>query len=139
MRRRPENRKRRGGALVEAALVLPVFLLIVLGMIDLGVAISRNNALAQAARHGARQAIVHGKMAPAGWNGGPWGPATVTVSASDAGPIASAIRPHLSSLDANTATITVTWPDGNNESDSKVRVTVTTTFQPITTYVFNTT
>jgi Flp pilus assembly protein TadG len=142
MRRRPENRRRRGATLVEAALVLPLFLLIVLGMIDLGVAISRNNALSQAARQGARVASIHGAFCKDGpkanWNGGPWGPATVIVSASDTGPVASAIRPYLSSQDVDTATITVEWPDGNNEPErGRVKVEVTTSFQPITTYVFS--
>jgi Flp pilus assembly protein TadG len=141
MRRRPENRRRRGAALVEAALVLPLFLLIVLGMIDLGVAMFRNNALSQAARQGARKASVQGAFAPPALNGGPWGPATVTVSASDTtNPVASAVRPYLSSFDANTATIKVEWPDGSNDPElSRVKVTVTTAFQPITTYVFGTT
>ena len=65
---------RRGAAMVEAAIILPVFLLLIFGMIDVGMGVFRNNLLSEAARHGARQAIVHGAFAPTGWDGGPWGP-----------------------------------------------------------------
>jgi Flp pilus assembly protein TadG len=144
MRRGPQNCRRRAGTILEAALVLPVFLTIVLGMIDVGIAVFRNNTLSQAARHGARQAIVHGKMAPAGWNGGPWGPPATypgsnpyTVSAgSTSDPIASAVRAHLSGFDASTATITVQWLDGNNDEESRVRVSVSSSYQPMITFLF---
>ena len=62
---------RRGATLVEAAIVLPVFLLLVFGIIELGLAVARYNMLAEVARDGARMAIVHGADAPpemAAWN-----------------------------------------------------------------------
>src|SRR5262245_26201074 len=61
---------RRGAVLAEAAIVIFVFLILVFGMMDLGIGVARNNALSQAARQGVRQAIVHGRLAPSGWNGG---------------------------------------------------------------------
>jgi Flp pilus assembly protein TadG len=57
MRHRPSRYPRRAGrgqALVEFAFVLPIFLLILFGIIDGGRAIYSNNALSQAAREGAR-------------------------------------------------------------------------------------
>ncbi len=57
----PGNRRRRGAAVLETALVLPAFLIITLGTLDLGVGVFRYHVLAQVARHGARQAIVHGR------------------------------------------------------------------------------
>ena len=45
---------------MEFALVIPIFLVILIGMIDVGRVIWANNALANAAREGARYAVVHG-------------------------------------------------------------------------------
>ena len=55
--RAPRGRRRRGesgAALVEFALVLPVFLMLLLGMMTGGLAYSRKLSVAQAAREGAR-------------------------------------------------------------------------------------
>jgi Flp pilus assembly protein TadG len=49
-----------GQALVETALVLPIFLVMLLGIVDMGRAVWANTSLASAAREGARYAIVHG-------------------------------------------------------------------------------
>ena len=55
------GRRREGGqATLEFALVIPIFLVILVGMVDVGRTIWANNALANAAREGARYAIVHG-------------------------------------------------------------------------------
>ena len=50
----------RGQGLVEFALVIPLFLLMLFGMIDVGRVIWANDALANAAREGARYASIHG-------------------------------------------------------------------------------
>jgi Flp pilus assembly protein TadG len=50
----------RGQALVEFSLVLPIFLVMMMGIVDVGRAIWAQNSLASAAREGARLAIVHG-------------------------------------------------------------------------------
>jgi hypothetical protein len=52
--------KSRGQGLVEFALVLPVFMAILIGMVDMGRAIWANNSAANAAREAARFASVHG-------------------------------------------------------------------------------
>jgi TadE-like protein len=49
-----------GQSLVEFALVLPIFLVILIGVVDVGRAVWANNAVANAAREAARYAIVHG-------------------------------------------------------------------------------
>ena len=131
------RRIRRGVAAVEAAIVVPVFLTTVLGMLDLSIGVMRQNILSQAARHAARQAIVHGQLCPASWNGGPWGTATTDVAASsDSVPIVQAIRPFLVGCDLGSSRIIVEWPDGNNELESRVRVTVTSPYQPMMTFIF---
>lgn len=66
MRRRTADRGR-GQALVEFALVVPIFLLLIFGLIDLGRATYVNNAMAEAARDGARWGSVQARSAtPAG-------------------------------------------------------------------------
>lgn len=53
----------RGQVLVELALLLPVLLLLILGIIEFGRAFYMKNTLANAVRHAARKAIVSGS-----WN-----------------------------------------------------------------------
>ena len=54
--RRP---KERGQGLVEFALVFPVFILLLFGILDLGRAVYAYNTIGDAAREGARVAIVN--------------------------------------------------------------------------------
>lgn len=53
----PRLRKRRGAAIVEAALVLPIFFLVVLGIIEFGRAFMISQVLQNAAREGCRKAV----------------------------------------------------------------------------------
>jgi len=56
----PAYRASRGQALVEFAIVIPIFLALLFGIVDLGRVVWANNSLANAAREAARYAIVHG-------------------------------------------------------------------------------
>ena len=56
---RSTTTSQRGQALVEFALIIPVFLLIVVALFDLGTAVFAYNSLTNAAREGARMAIVN--------------------------------------------------------------------------------
>jgi hypothetical protein len=60
MRRRTPHR---GQSLVEFALILPIFLMLLVGIFDLGHVVWTNNALSTAAREATRFAIVHGGKA----------------------------------------------------------------------------
>ena len=55
------RRRGRGQALVEFALVIPIFLLLVFGLVDLGRAVFVNNSLGEAARDGARYGSVQAR------------------------------------------------------------------------------
>jgi hypothetical protein len=57
--RRRSGSRRRGQALVEFALVIPIFLLVLVAIFDLGRAVFAYNTLTNAAREGARTAIVN--------------------------------------------------------------------------------
>ncbi len=52
-------RRGRGQALVEFALVIPIFLLLLVALFDLGLAVFAYNTLTNATREGARMAIVN--------------------------------------------------------------------------------
>lgn len=56
---RRQRERRTGQALVEFALVIPLFLLLLVGLFDLGRAVFAYNTLTNAAREGARMAIVN--------------------------------------------------------------------------------
>jgi hypothetical protein len=128
---------RRGATLVEGAIVLMVFLTLIFGMLDLGIAVLRYNTLSEAARQGARESIVHGKLAPAGWLGGPWGPAAIDVAASTTGvPAVDAITPLLVGFNLDETRIRVEWPNGTNDLQQPVRVTVSSLYHPIMTFIF---
>ena len=57
--RRRSTRRRRGQALVEFALILPIFLLVMVALFDLGRAVFSYNTLTNASREGVRLAIVN--------------------------------------------------------------------------------
>jgi hypothetical protein len=62
MRRRPSaDGEQSGQTLIEFALVLPVFMLIVFGLVDVGRLVYTNTTLSQAAREGARLAAAEAR------------------------------------------------------------------------------
>jgi Flp pilus assembly protein TadG len=153
MIRRRKRPIRRGAALAEAAIVLPAFLFLALGTIDLGLAVFKNHQVAEASRQGARIASVHGSMAPSGWNGGPWGTTAYSANANATDAYATAIRGAgaFTGLDLANTTLSIQWPQGSNQAVSPytpsnpsyvapatntVQVTVSTTWTPLMLYVF---
>lgn len=54
MRRRGRFTERRGQAIVEFALILPPFLILLMGMLEFGIVYDHRNAMAYAVREGAR-------------------------------------------------------------------------------------
>lgn len=124
---------RRGATLVEAAIVLPVFLMVVLGLIDLAGATYRYNLVAELARRGVREAIVHGSdAAPAR---GSMGPQRWTATAASEGDVPAAIRSLLTGIDPADVTVRLDWLDGSNALDSRVRCTVTLPYRGATTVI----
>ena len=80
--RRGAAHRRRGQALVEFALVIPIFLLVLFGLLDMGRAVYANHTLNQAAREAARLAATQ-----AHWVGNPMAEATCNTPA---GPVCPA-------------------------------------------------
>ena len=113
---------RRGAALIEAALVLPVFLFIILGSLDLSLAVFRYNSLSAAARRLAREAVVHGTQAPP--QASTWGPTTVTATGADSSEVSRAVQPYLPTFNPKDVQLQIDWLDGDCQPDHRVRVTL---------------
>lgn len=92
----------RGQTLVEFALILPVLLLLVIGMMDFGLIINQHMIMAEAAREGARSAALGGSNS------------TVTT----------VVRTAASQINTNQLTVTIVPADTRIRGDSvTVRVT----------------
>lgn len=113
---------RRGAALVEAAIILGVFLVLLLGSLDLMLIVLRDNTLSQAARRLARAAIVRGERADG--FAGAWGPESYSGTAGDDTAQAETIRDILVAVEPADVQIQISWPDGGNATGDRVRVTV---------------
>jgi hypothetical protein len=136
--RRPTKRwNRQGTSTVEAVITTAALTTLMIGMVDLGVGVFRTHNISEAARQGARQACVHGANANLL---GSWGPPadsnpwTATGTSTDAK--VTGLLPYLTGLDPSTVTITYQWPDNDNQVESRVQVTVSTTWSPMLTSLF---
>jgi hypothetical protein len=119
----PTAGARRGAALVETALVLPVFLFIIFAALDLSLAVFRYNSLSAAARHLARQASLHGALAPPKYT--TWGPATVTGTGADSSQVAQAVQSYMFTFNTAAVQLQIKWLDGDTQPDDRVQVTLT--------------
>lgn len=113
---------RRGGTMVESAIVLSVCALLLLGMLELSLALVRAEVMSEAARRAARAAIVRGENAPAAM--GQWGPAVLEINAGASHPVADAVTPILMTIQPADVTIRLEWLDGGNAVDDRVQATV---------------
>jgi Flp pilus assembly protein TadG len=110
----------RGQSLVEFAITLPLLLLVVTGLVDLGRAVWQSNTLAYAAREGTRYAIVHGSTSAV-----PIGPCASCNESTISGVVSRA------SVGVYNITTTVNYPDGNNDRNSRVSVDARARFVPL--------
>lgn len=110
------HNRHRGQGMVEFALIIPIFLAITLGTVELGWLLFANHSLTNATREGARYAMVHGER-----SGDIATVASVTPVVQDsAGRFASEVTVTNVEFAPNTA-----------EPGSQVRVETTYTHQPI--------
>lgn len=120
MRIRKLHTQRGGTTCVEMAVVGPLTLLILFGIIDVGMAVWSYNCIYTAAREGARSAVVHGSKSIA-----PFGP-TANDSALD-----QAVRNYAFGLASSNLTVTSGWPDGNNMPGSRMSVRLDYKYYPV--------
>lgn len=121
----------RAQALVETALVLPLLLLLIVGLFDVGRAVWLSNTLATAVREGSRYGVVHGAL-----SGAPTGPGSATYTPPDTDTAITAhVRRYASGVPGS-LTVRSTWPDGNANRGSRIVVSASFPFVPILSQVF---
>ncbi len=149
MRRRSPGR---GQALVEFALVAPIFIFILLSLIEFGRAVYTMQMLNNAAREGARYAIVHGAEAgcpsgpmPVGYGANPCDPQGANVVRAtkdyaiaiiDAVPNAFTVSVHWCADDGDISACPGTLGDGDNGRNETVQISLGYTYKPIIANVF---
>ncbi len=102
-----------GSVVVELALILPVFFLIVFGMLEISRVVYTNHTLAHAAREGARFAMVRGSR---------------SASPASTQDIDAAVRSQAVTLDLNDLGVAVSY-NPNNNPGSVVTVQVSYAYQ----------
>ena len=120
-----------GQALVETALVLPLLLLLIVGLFDVGRALWLSNTLATAVREGSRYGVVHGAL-----SGAPTGPGAASYTPPNTDTVITAkVRDYANGV-PSTLTVLSTWPDGNANRGSRIVVSASFPFVPILSTVF---
>ncbi len=122
---RPPGSRSRGQALVEFSIVAPLFFLLLFAIIDFGRYVYYVQILNNAAREGARYAIVHGaaSLSPTGPPNDPSGTAVIAVVRNYAIGVIGIDDPSM-------LTITPTWgtPPAVPDNDRGTTVTVEVTY-----------
>jgi hypothetical protein len=121
--------QRTGASVVECALVLPVLSIVLFAMLDLGLAAVRYNALAEASRRIAREAILHGSLAPD--TSGTWGPEEYSGTASDSSDLVAPVHGRVPTMEDSQVTVRVTWLDNDNSPRDRVEVEMTYEHVPL--------
>jgi hypothetical protein len=132
MRLSPSPFRRRAASLVEAALVYPVAVMLILGVVIVAMGVFRYQQVAALAREGARWASVHG------WQ---YQQDTGNAKATSTTVHNTAIVPKAAGLDTTQLSSTTTWTDASeiptfedssgNTTTNMVTVTVTYNWVPV--------
>jgi Flp pilus assembly protein TadG len=112
-------REDRGSTLIEFTLITFMLVIVLLGVVEMGRMVLVYTTIANAAREGARYAIVHGadqKVSPSG----PGSPCTCPDVQTVVKNFASA-----GLLNTDSLTITVSYPDGSNTAGSTSQGVIT--------------
>ena len=105
--------RRRGAAMVEMAVACTVFLMLLLGIVEMARVSWARQVITAAAREGARYAVVHG----AG-SANPSGPGQNDAA------VEARVRHHCYGLQAERVRVASSWPLGRNDSSSTVKIEV---------------
>jgi Flp pilus assembly protein TadG len=108
-------RRERGSTVVESALAMTVFFMLVLGIMDMSCMVMAHNTLAYAAREGIRWASVRG---------------AASGSPADAAMVSAYVKSRMISLNPAAAAVTTTWTPNNN-AGSTINITVTYAYTPV--------
>ena len=102
--RAKSHKRQEGQSVVEFALVLPIFILLLMGMIEFGRIWMTMNVLSSASREGARIAAVTGP---------------------DASRVNNTVQSALSAANLPSGTVSISGPNSNSEVTVTVRITYT--------------
>jgi Flp pilus assembly protein TadG len=118
-----------GSNLVEFSLIAFMFIIVLVGIVEMGRMVLVYTTVANAARAGARYAIVHGGDRTGSGYDGPSGPGSTTQ-------VVTVVKNFASAGLLNTAnlTITVAYPGAKNTAGYPVTVTVTYPYDPLVRY-----
>lgn len=124
------GREDRGSALIEFSLIGFVFIIVLLGVVEMGRMVLVYTTIANAARAGARYAIVHGGERSGTGVNGPSGPTCPCTQ------VSTVVRNYASAglLNSGNVSVTVSYPDGINTAGSHVNVTASYVYDPLVTY-----
>ncbi|HTF63614.1 MAG TPA: TadE/TadG family type IV pilus assembly protein [Edaphobacter sp.] len=123
-----------GSNLIEFSLIALMFFIVMLGVVEMGRMVLVYTTVANAARAGARYAIVHGGNRTGSGATGPSGPGSPTVCIC---PQVKTVVQNFASaglVTVSNLTVTVAYPNGVNTAGSPVNVTVTYPYDPLVTY-----
>jgi Flp pilus assembly protein TadG len=127
----PVERGTGAQALVETALVLPLLLILIVGLFDVGRAIWLSNTLASAVREGTRYGTVHGALSAS-----PTGPGSASYTAPSTDTVITAQVARYAVGVPGSLTVLSTWPDGNANRGSRIVVSASFPFTPILAQAF---
>lgn len=129
---RPRSPSRSGQSMVEFSLVCFMLSMVVLAFIDVGRMMLVYNAVANAARAGARYASVHGDSRASGA-----GMSNASGPGNNPAQVVSVVTDFAASGAVNTAklVVTVTYPGGSNAPGQLVAVTAKYPYDPLTTWL----
>ena len=102
-------------------MTLTLFLTIVLGVLDIGLAVFRYHQLTDAARFLSRKAAVHGSQAT---TLGAWGPSTLQGSNGPSSTVGTLLSQRMVGVPTGVVQYTMFWPDGGNVAYHNDRVGV---------------
>lgn len=115
-----------GQGVVEFAIVSLVFFLMLFGIVEMGWYLFSYHEVTNAAREGARYAIVHGTMSAGITNS-----SDVADYTLDTTKLKSAILAKVNLTNPNSLSVTITEPDGNLQPGHHVKFTVTYPYHPL--------
>jgi Flp pilus assembly protein TadG len=124
------RQSQRGQGLAEFAIALPVFLIMIMGIIDFGMAVYKYNGVSQAAREIARVTSVHPCAVPGALTSAPGGSVqTQAVINTQKNLIPGLSSPTITCIDETGAPVA---PDPCDFSKDSVQVEITAPYSPAT-------
>jgi hypothetical protein len=129
-RRKGLSRRTAGQAQIEFLLSILFVLIVVVGIVEMIGLIYTYTVLADAAKEGVRYAIVHGCDLTSGSCSGTCNPACTDTTG---GNVSTYAMKYLGASlhDPAAMTVNVTYPNGNSQATSAVRVEITYPYQPL--------